>query len=96
MGGAHEKELYLKNTDNVNAFDVTILTLPGPTTPPVPYQVYIKRSGDNQEWIEGHLGFALTVQGGGVEPFFIRIQMDPDTEVKNFTDLKIKITETQV
>ncbi len=96
MGGAYEKELYLRNTDGANAFNVVVTTTPNPALASAPYQVYIKKSGANQAWIEGHVGFALTVQGGGTESFFIRIQVDPDTEVTNFTDLKIKTTETAI
>jgi hypothetical protein len=92
MGGQQEKKLYLRNTDSVNSVSVEIKASLGDTSSP-PYKVYLKKSGDNQQWVEASIDVG-SVDADGTAFFFLKIEVDPDTPVQNFTDLKIEVTES--
>ena len=89
MGGKQETQLYLKNISG-GSTDIEI-EITGGTTP-APYTVYLKKT-EADDWSESPIAFQ-SVSSNATETFFMKIEMDPDTEVKNFTNLKIQVTET--
>tara|TARA_B100001765_G_C19500686_1_gene339183 strand:- start:689 stop:1054 length:366 start_codon:yes stop_codon:yes gene_type:complete len=89
MGGEQEQSLYIKNTSGSNV-NVEIEITGGVS--PAPYKVYLKKTFSGP-WTQDSISFE-PIDGNDTETFYVKVEVDPDTEVDNFDNLKIQVTET--
>jgi len=94
LGGVQEKKLYLKNTSSSS---VTVSVEVTNINNNHPYDIYLKPSTVNASWTVSSNTpklTGITIPGNsGVEYFFIKMEVVPNSSVESYDGLKIKVEE---
>ncbi len=89
-GGVQQKKLYLKNTSSASVtVSVEVVNLDSND----PYSIYL--SADETIWTVGTPKLTGVVVPGssGVEFFYIKMEITPDSDIKSYDRLRLKVEE---
>ena len=89
MGGEQIQTLWLKN--NSGSSTNVEVEITGATNP-ASYEFFLRKTSAD-DWTSDSINFA-NIAANATVTFDMRVNVDPNTEVDNFTNLKIKVTET--
>lgn len=89
MGGEQEQTLWLKN--NSGSSTSVEIDITGEAAS-APYEVYLRKLPEDA-WAQDPISFA-DISANASEVFYLKVEISPDTEVGNFTNLKIEVTES--
>lgn len=89
-GGVQQKKLYLKNTSSAS---VTVSIEIANLDSNHPYSIYL--SADETNWTVGTPKLTGIVVPGnsGVEFFYIKMEIKPDSDINSYSQLRLKVEE---